>query len=172
MTIKKFKFILGSNVDKEEKWLTEMSSKGLHFRKYTLFTYYFDENPNESYIYQTDFREPNDEYFQLYEDAGWEYVDSAVVRFHYFRTDASNLKNLKAKKIYSDSESVKETYQRMMKFYLLFFFLMIVAQIGLFTTWRGDTLQIIVTAIVLAVILFYLYLFISLKRKINYYSKK
>ncbi|HLU22289.1 MAG TPA: DUF2812 domain-containing protein [Bacillaceae bacterium] len=167
--IKKFKFFLASNVDKEEKWLIEMSSKGFHFKKYKAFMYYFEEDKNKSYIYQTDFNEPTDDYFQLYEDAGWEYVDSAVVRFHYFRTDANNTK---VKKIYSDSESIKETYQRMLKFYLLLFFVLLTSQVWLFTTWRGDALQIIVLSIVGAVILLYVYLFISLKRKINFYTRK
>ena len=62
MTVKRFKIFLASSVDKEEQWLTDMSRQGFHFKNYGLFTYTFDENPNESYVYQIDFRDANEEY--------------------------------------------------------------------------------------------------------------
>ena len=132
MTIKKFNYFLLQTFI--EQWLTEMSRKGLHFKKYKSGMYYFDENSHESYIYQIDFREGDNDYFELYKDAGWQYVDSFIDRFHYFRTKASNLG---LKKIYSDRESVKETMLRMMNFYMMMFVLMIVAQVGLIATWQG-----------------------------------
>ncbi|WP_338653677.1 DUF2812 domain-containing protein [Sporosarcina psychrophila] len=166
MTVKRFKIFLASSVDKEEQWLTDMSRQGFHFKKYGLFTYTFDENPNESYVYQIDFREANEEYMQLCKDAGWQYVDSALKQFHYFRTEANESG---VKKIYSDGESVKETFQRMMKFYLILFIIFLTSQIGLFLTWKGQLTQIIMTVIIMLVILLYLYVFISLKRKIDFY---
>ncbi|CAM4106476.1 Protein of uncharacterised function (DUF2812) [Lederbergia lenta] len=168
MTIKRFKLFLASSIEKEEEWLTEMSKRGLHFKKYRLFTYYFDENPDESYIYQIDFREADDDYFQLYQDAGWQYVDSSIKRFHYFCTKAGTEGS---KKIYSDSESVKETLQRMMAFYIAIFFAMITSQIGLIVTWEGWTIQVILAVFIAIVIILYLYMFYTLKRKINYYYK-
>ena len=134
MTIKKFKLFLASNIEKEEQWLTEMSRKGLHLNKYRLGTYYFEEDRQKSYVYQIDFREADDDYLQFYKDAGWQHVESFIDRFHYFRTEA-NRDGIK--KIYSDRESVKETLQRMMRFYITFFFAMIASQIGLIVTWKG-----------------------------------
>ncbi|MEK3889131.1 DUF2812 domain-containing protein [Bacillus sp. FSL K6-3431] len=168
MTIKKFKLFLASSIEKEEKWLTEMSRKGLHLKQYRLFTYYFDEYPDESYIYQIDFREADDDYFQLYQDAGWQYVDSSINRFHYFCTKADKEGS---KKIYSDSESVKVTLQRMMAFYIAIFFAMITSQIGLIVTWKGWTIQVIVAVFIAVVIILYLYMLYTLKRKINFYYK-
>lgn len=168
MTIKKFKLFLASNIEKEEQWLTDMSRKGLHFNKYRLGTYYFEENSEKSYVYQIDFREADDDYLQFYEDAGWQHVESFIDRFHYFRTEA-NIDGIK--KIYSDHESVKESLQRMMSFYITIFFALIASQIGLITTWKGHPLQVIASVFVGLVFLLYLYLFFSLKRKINFYRE-
>ncbi|MBS4209259.1 DUF2812 domain-containing protein [Bacillus sp. FJAT-50079] len=169
MTIKKFKLFLASDVEKEEQWLTDMSRKGLHLINYRLGMYYFEENPDESYVYQIDFREADDEYIQLYKDAGWEHIDSFIDRFHYFRTE-TNIEG--TKKIYSDHESVKETLQRMMTFYITFFFAMVASQIGLVATWKGHPLQVTAAILIGLVFLLYLYLFFSLKRKISFYQDK
>lgn len=167
MAIKKFKLFLASDVQKEEQWLTEMSSKGLHFTKYRLGMYYFDEDPSQAYVYQIDFREADDDYFQLYEDAGWHHVESFINKFHYFRTGAEKEG---VNKIYSDKESVKETLQRMMKFYIGIFFAIIASGLAVILTWKGYTSQIIVVSLLSLVLVLYLYLFFGLKRRIDFYK--
>ncbi|MBS4201841.1 DUF2812 domain-containing protein [Bacillus sp. FJAT-49732] len=167
MTVKKFKLFLASDVEKEEQWLTELSSKGLHLIKYRLGLYYFEEDPNHSYVYQIDFRDADDDYFQLYKDTGWEHIESFIQKFHYFRTPA-NKESLK--KLYSDRESVKETFQRMVQFYMVIFFAMIVSQLGLILTWKGYVIQIVVASLVAFIFIIYLYLFFALKRKIDFYK--
>ncbi|MCR2822212.1 DUF2812 domain-containing protein [Lederbergia panacisoli] len=167
MTVKKFKLFTPSNVHKEEQWLTEMSQKGLHFTKYRLGMYYFEEEPNYSYVYQIDFRDADDDYFQLYKDAGWDHVESFIQKFHYFRMPA-NQENIK--KIYSDRESVKETFQRMIQFYLVMFLALLGCQAGLIATWKGYVFQIIAASLVGLVFILYLYVFFTLKRKIDYYK--
>ncbi|MBS4219881.1 DUF2812 domain-containing protein [Bacillus sp. FJAT-49711] len=167
MTVKKFKLFTPSDVQKEERWLTEMSRKGLHFIKYRLGMYYFEEDPNQSYVYQIDFRDADADYFQLYKDAGWEQVASFIEKFHYFRMPA-NQKNIQ--KIYSDRESVKETFQRMIQFYLTMFVALIACQAGLIATWKGYVFQIIAASLVGIVFILYLYVFFTLKRKIDFYK--
>lgn len=167
MTIKKFKLFLASDVQKEEQWLTEMSRKGLHFTKYRMGMYYFDEDPNHSYVYQIDFREADDDYFQLYGDAGWHHVESILNKFHYFRIEAEKEGK---KKIYSDKESVKETFQRMMSFYLVLFFGMIASGLAIILTWKGYISQIIVISFLTLVLVLYLYLFFGLKKRIDFYK--
>lgn len=91
MAIRKFRLFLASGLEKEEQWLTAMSAKGLHMTKYKLGFYTFEEDKNKAFVYQIDFqRLATDDYIQLYEDAGWNYVDQSIGLFHYFRTDASN----------------------------------------------------------------------------------
>ncbi|WP_430789614.1 DUF2812 domain-containing protein [Virgibacillus flavescens] len=172
MTVKRFRLFIASDVQKEEKWLTEMSRRGLHFYKYRFGIYYFEESPDESYIYQIDFlQSPGNDYFQLYKDAGWENINNAynwLKLFHYFRTEADNPG---MKKIYSDKESVKESYQRMLTMYITIFCCILISQIGIVLTWRGYVFQIAISILVVSILLLYIYLFISLKRKINFYRK-
>ncbi|MBS4196776.1 DUF2812 domain-containing protein [Lederbergia citri] len=167
MTVKKFKFFLASDLEKEEQWLTEMSRNGLHFTKYRLGMYYFEEDPNHSYVYQIDFRDADEDYFQLYKDSGWENIESFIGKFHYFRMPADQ-ENIK--KIYSDRESVKEAFQRMSQFYLIIFIAMIGCQAGLVATWKGYVFQIVAASLVGLVFILYLYVFYTLKRKIDYYK--
>lgn len=170
MTIRKFKLFFASDIKKEEKWLTEMSSKGLQLIKYRLFSYVFEENHEASYVYQVDFRpEADDDYFQLYEDAGWEHVTDAVKLFHYFRTDANQSG---IRKLYSDKESIQDSYRRMMSFYIALFLMLIVSQSGLFLTWQGLIIQYIAIGIVLPVFILYAYMLIALRNRYNFYRRK
>lgn len=158
-TMKKFKLSLANDIEKEAIWLTEMSAKGFHFFKYKWGFYYFEEDPAKSYIYQTDFQEANDEYFELYKEAGWEHMHTEVMQFHYFRADKNAIGD---QRIYSDPASVKGMYKRMFLFYTIIFLCMVVAQIGLLLTWNGDLFSKFALAFVTAVLLLYVYLFIKL----------
>lgn len=167
MGIKKFRLFLPSDVEKEEKWLTDMSKQGYQFYKYGFFIYYFEEDRSHSYVYQIDFNTADEDYFQLFEDAGWQHVESVIQSFHYFRTDPDQAD---IRKLYSDKESVKETYQRMLHFYLIFFAMLIVLLLGNIALWKGYAMQIFTTSFVSAVLILYIYLFFALKRKIKYYQ--
>ncbi|MFS0674820.1 DUF2812 domain-containing protein [Ornithinibacillus sp. 179-J 7C1 HS] len=170
MAIKKFRLSLSFNIEKEEQWLTEMSQKGLHFKKQKFVWYEFEEDPTKSYVYQIDFRQnAKKDYFQLYEDAGWEYVSDSIGIFHYFRTDAANTN---VRKLYSDNESIQDSYRRMLGFYLLIFFLFLVSQIGIVVTWKGYWIQYLVVGLDVVVSVLYLYMFYMFNKRINFYRKK
>jgi hypothetical protein len=159
MTIKKMKIYLATDIDKEADWLTDMSNKGFHFFKYKHFFYYFEEDKDKSYIYQNDFQEENEEYFQLYEDAGWEHVLSYRNKYHYFRTEKNKTGD---KKIYTDPESLKALYHRMLLFYSYLFLGVIVALIGVILSWSGHFYQKFVVVVYVVVAVIYIYLLISL----------
>lgn len=161
-TVKKFKLILANNIEHEANWLTEMSAKGFHFFKYKWGFYYFEEDHTKSYIYQTDFQDADEEYFDLYKQTGWEHVHTEISQFHYFRADKNLIGD---KRIYSDPASLKGMYQRMLWFYITFFIVLIVSQTALLLTWNGELFQKIILALVWAVIILYIYLFIKLIRK-------
>ncbi len=170
MTIRKLRISLSFNIEKEEQWLTEMSQKGLHFQHHKLLWYEFEEDPTKSYVYQIDFRQNAQmDYFKLYEDAVWEYVIGSMGVFHYFRTDASNPS---IRKLYSDNESIQDSYKRMIGFYLLVFFLFLISQIGIVVTWNDFWLQYILLGIDGVVIVLYLYMFYMFNRRINYYRRR
>lgn len=170
MTVKKFRLFLASDVQKEEKWLTEMSAEGLHFRKNRFGIYYFDEDPNKAYVYQIDFQQNIDKtYFQLYEDAGWEAVDELMRTFHYFRREADATG---AQKIYSDQESMKESFRSMMKFYIVIFVFLIASNVPTLLYWQGYTIQKVLLVIHIFLVFVYIYIFVGLLRKIRSYSEK
>ena len=158
-TIKKFKLSLAYDIEKEAKWLTELSSKGFHFFKYKFGFYYFEEDHGKSYIYQTDFQEANEDYFELYKETGWEHVHTEIAQYHYFRGDKTEIGD---KRIYSDPASVKGMYQRMLLFYIIIFISMILSQTGLLLTWNGNVISVLALTLVSAVIMLYIYLFIKL----------
>lgn len=170
MVVRKFRLFLASNVNKEEQWLTEMSRKGLHLVKYEYFTYVFEEDSAKSYVYQIDFRQDaKRDYFQLYEDAGWEYVTNSMSIFHYFRADASEAG---LQKLYTDKESIQDSFKRMISFYLLIFVLFLVSQLGLIVSWEGYWIQYIVAGMDVVFIVLYLYLFYAIKKRIDFYRSK
>ncbi|AVQ97797.1 hypothetical protein OBCHQ24_01575 [Oceanobacillus iheyensis] len=169
MAIRKFRLFLASGLEKEEQWLTAMSAKGLHMKKYKLGFYTFEEDKNKAFVYQIDFqRIATDDYIQLYEDAGWNYVDQSIGLFHYFRTDASNES---VPKIYSDYESVVESYKGMLRFYMILFAILLLSQLGGLLTWKWGGLQIFTMSLTGAVVVLYIYMLIALKRKINFYKR-
>lgn len=162
--MKKFKLTLAYDIEKEAKWLTDMSAKGFHFYKYRWGFYYFEEDPSKSYIYQTDFQEASDEYFELYKEAGWEHMHTEFGKFHYFRADKNSIGD---QRIYSDPASVKGMYKRMLLFYITIFLCMIVSQIGLLVTWDGNIVSQFALGLVTAVLLLYIYLFIKLLQQMR-----
>ena len=167
-TIKKFKLSLANDIEKEAKWLTEMSAKGFHFSNYKWGFYLFEEDHSKSYIYQTDFQEADEEYFELYKLAGWEHVHTEISQYHYFRAAKNEIGD---KRIYSDPASVRGMYKRMLWFYFIIFVCMLVAQTGLLVMWSDDLLSKIAVAFVSAVIVLYIYLFIKLLQKLRKYEK-
>ncbi|UJL46441.1 DUF2812 domain-containing protein [Virgibacillus sp. NKC19-16] len=167
MAIRKFRLFLASGVEKEERWLTDMSAKGLHMEKSRLGFYTFEEDESKSYVYQIDFQQgANEDYFQVFKDLGWEPVTGWADMFQYFRTEASQEG---IKKIYSDRESVMESYKRMMRVYLFLFFMLILTQLPIWLTWDGHFYQVVVITLSTLVILLYIYMLIALKSKINLY---
>lgn len=170
MTVRKFRWFLASNIEKEEAWLTEMSAKGLHFRKNRFGLYYFDEDSESSYIYQIDFQRNVDKaYFQLYKDAGWEPVDEYMRTFHYFRHDTAGPP---AEKLYSDAESMRESYRRMIKFYIMIFAMMILLAVLNLLVWQGLIIQKIAVGLVFLVLILYIFLFVGLRKKIKSFQYK
>lgn len=173
MTVKKWRIFLAADVEKEEAWLNDMSAEGLHLIKYRFFRYDFEEDPNRSYVYQIDFQWNIDKsYFAFFKDAGWESV-KGMGGFHYFRRDASLPGQ---QKIYSDSQSMKESYKEMLRYYMMIFIGFLFSQLaGLLTVFYapfGTILPIVLLVLCSSVTILYVYLFMTLRRKIQSYERK
>lgn len=107
--------------EKEEKWLNEMSAKGLALTDYSWCRYVFTEAPKNEYIYRIELLDnlPNhpesSSYIKFLEENGVECV-ATYMRWLYLRKKSSE----GAFDIYSDIESRIKHYRRIFFFYSTF----------------------------------------------------
>jgi hypothetical protein len=104
--------------EKEEKWLNEMSQKGLQLVHYTPGRYLFEEGQQGHYIYRIELLDQlpshpeSRAYIRFMEEAGAEYV-THILRWVYFRKKASD----GPFELYTDRESRMTHHKRIMTLY-------------------------------------------------------
>ena len=110
--------------EKEERWLNEMSAKGMAFKDYSWCRYVFEDAPNNSYIYRIELLEnlpthpESVAYLRFLEENGIEYV-SSYMRWVYLRKPVSE----GAFDLYTDLDSRIKHYQRINRFWNFFMIL-------------------------------------------------
>jgi len=113
-TIWKFRFIAVWQEGKEVQWLKTMSAKGWHLKRVVFLFYEFERGEPHDYEYALDFRIESrtdmQEYRAIIEDSGWQYVGH-MGGWQYFRIEADKAAGAK---IYSDTESLKGKYWRVL----------------------------------------------------------
>ncbi len=114
-TVRKFKLFWAWQDEQEEEWLHEMSRQGMHMRRVTFPGFYeFMEGEPAAFVYRLDFKTSSQkdmqEYLQLFQDAGWEYL-GRFISWQYFRKEA---KAGEVVEIYTDADSKIEKYSRLM----------------------------------------------------------
>ncbi len=120
--VKKFKWFWAWQDEKEEDWLREMSKNGYHLKRPGFFgSFEFDLGEPTDYIYRLDFNASSnkdlDNYLQLFEDAGWDYLGN-LGGWQYFRIKAISGGR---PEIYSDNELKIQKYQRLIASLTIFF---------------------------------------------------
>lgn len=166
MTVKKLRLFLTPDLEKEEKWLTQMSAQGLHFKKYIMCVYTFEEDPDKAYIYQIGFQQNADEtYFKGFENDGWELVDHSAGMYHFFRHEN---KEIAAEDLHSETE-MHEYYGKMWNFHMLIFISTFCVMFGTFFSLgtMSNVLQIIVVSVLGFLALVHLYILVRLFRKLK-----
>jgi hypothetical protein len=101
------------NYEKDESWLTDLSTQGLHLVKPGVFRNRFEKDSTVRYVYRMDYQKISgkdklDEYKALFEDSGWEHVDS-LFGWHYFRKPFREGESFD---IYTDRLSLKLLFRR------------------------------------------------------------
>ncbi len=108
------------NDDKEEKFLENMAAEGYKLINVQLGRYFFEKTEKSKFRYQLDFKSitgiKEDEYLQIYEDAGWEYVDR-LGSWYYFRKEYDG--ESPDTSIFSDNKSRLDKYRRIIFILLL-----------------------------------------------------
>lgn len=95
------RFYTVADIEKEEKFLNKMSLSGWHFYKGDGFLYHFIRGEEKNYYYRMDFvynSKVDDDYKQMFLDAGWEILYKSQ-KLILFRTDFALNKNIE---IYTD----------------------------------------------------------------------
>lgn len=153
-----YKFFFAWDFEKEEKWLNEMSAKGLQLVSVGFCKYVFEKGMQGEYTYKLEFLEnlpsnyQSTSYIDFLKETGIEYIGS-VFRWVYFRKKATSGKF----EIYSDIESRIKHYKRIMAL------LAVLTPLGIFTAilnWsrfskEGDASRLVLVSItaLLAVLL-------------------
>ena len=106
--------------DQEKAFLEEQSKEGYHLIKVAFGKYIFEKSESQKRIYQMDFKSFSDklseeEYLQLYEDAGWNYI-SSLGGWYYFYQD---WKEGVDQSLFNDNESKSKVYRRLIGFLFL-----------------------------------------------------
>ena len=114
---KEFRYFSIFNHEDEQKYLQNQHQLGWKFIKVTgLGTYHFEECDPEEVIYQLDFNQEGsahkDEYIQMFEDCGWEYIQE-FAGYSYFRKAAADMDENES--IFCDDASRLEMLERVYK---------------------------------------------------------
>ena len=113
--IYKNKLIWGWEDEKEEAWLRQMATEGLHLVKLAgLGRYAFQAGAPRDVVYRLDFysnlKGDYKQYLQLFQDAGWELVGE-FFSWQYFRKPAEHGES---PEILTDNESKIKKYQNLL----------------------------------------------------------
>ena len=153
-TVNKFRWFWAWDDEKEEEWLGEMSSKGLHLVSVRFpGVYKFDSGKPGDYVYrldyQTFYKKDREEYLQLFRDAGWEYLGQ-MAAWQYFRKEA---KQGETPEIFTDNDSKIAKYRRVVSyicFFYIFLGILLWSQIAAYSARESSYAFIIIIAAVLA----------------------
>ena len=113
--VKCYKIYAAWEYEKEEKELDEASKKGLQLIKGGCFHSEFKRDNSVRYIYQLDYNTGIKDfarYKEIFEEQGWEYINSTFNGWHYFRKPYKENMEECEMKIYTDTESLSEMQNR------------------------------------------------------------
>lgn len=114
--MRKSKYIMSGGLaffeESDMEKLRKKSMQGWHIKKFSFFGYRLERGAPTDFIYTIDYyllkEEEQEEYFDLFQVAGWEHVCTEH-NMHIFRAPKGT------KPIYSDSNTKEEKYNRLLK---------------------------------------------------------
>jgi len=120
MTKKVRKWFWVWNEDEEKAFLEEMAMKGYRLVKVGFGQYIFEEDEPRKLIYQFDFKGlgkmTEDEYLQLYEDAGWQFI-SRFGNWYYFAHERCAAEPDLS--LFNNNQSKRAKYRRLLLFLII-----------------------------------------------------
>lgn len=150
MPVIKYRWFWAWNYDKEEKWLNEMSEKGLQLTEVKMIRYKFEEGKVNEYTYRIEMLDevPNSEksrdYIRFLEETGVEMIGK-YIRWVYLRK----------KKSEGDFDLFSDLDSRISHLTRILYFLAVLIPIELFATidlWWSFTADVEVYSLVFAIL--------------------
>jgi Protein of unknown function (DUF2812) len=181
-TLKQIKWFWPWQDEKEEAWLEKMSQNGWHLKSVKLpCVYSFEKGEPCQYSYRLDYINANkgklQEYLQIFQDAGWEYLGE-MSNWRYWRKLVATGE---IPEIFTDRESKLMKYKRLlayMGFFLAFLVFMGINMV-LRRPWIEPDNPIWISAIYLiaiflyaVIIPIYIVVVVQMLRRINQLKKK
>jgi hypothetical protein len=128
--------------EKEEAWLGEMSMSGWHLKSVHLpCVYTFDKGEPCRKIYRLDYmlmkKDQLEEYKQIFQDAGWEYVGEMSNWRYWVKQVADG----ETPEIFTDNESKIKKYQRLLGMMALFLVFLCFIGFNMFRNQAWDELN-------------------------------
>jgi hypothetical protein len=157
-TLKRTKWFWSWQDDKEEAWLGSMSQDGWHLKSVAIpCVYSFMRGEPCNYTYRLDYmlidKTKLQDYFQIYQDAGWEYIGE-LSNWRYWR---KQVQPGEADEIFTDRESKVKKYQRLLAImsFLLFFLIFVGLQMLQNAAWANPDLPFVISVIYSIAMLLY-----------------
>lgn len=160
--------------EKEEDFINENSNKGWQLIKGGCFHSIYEKDNSKQYVYKIDYNPvaikeaiEKKRYIEMFEDLGWEYINSTYNGWNYFRKEYDENRDASEYEIYTDRSSYKEMLNRWCKLGKILLILELVfAVIYTFIAIRHKDIIIGVESVLFWVI------FIWIKRGLDIMNKK
>ncbi len=171
------RFFTISDYEDEEIWLRSQHQQGWKLVKMIVPCFYiFESCAPEDVVYRLDYKNnsENGDYFQIFQDYGWEYF-ARCMGWLYFRRPVSETDTKEEEEIFSDDGSRIDMVNHILKTRLLplvcIFFCCLLPQF-LNSMEQSDPFADVVTIIFSVLLLIYLYLFAHCGLKLRKLKKK
>lgn len=171
---KSYKAYAAWNYEKEEEYINENGNNGWQLVKGGCFHSVYEKDNSKRYVYKIDYNPETmkesiekKRYIEMFEDLGWEYINSTYNGWNYFRKEYDENSDAREYEIYSDNCSYTEMLGRWCKLGKVIFVINLIAAL-LYTFMAIKSMNILIG---IEAIVFWM-LFIWIKRGLNIINKK
>ncbi|MEW9079144.1 DUF2812 domain-containing protein [Terrisporobacter glycolicus] len=119
---KSYRVYTAWNYEKEENFINENSNDGWQLVKGGCFHSVYEKDDSNKYVYKIDYNPETmkksiekKRYIEMFEDLGWEYINSTYNGWNYFRKEYNENSDISEYEIYTDHTSYKEMLGRWCK---------------------------------------------------------
>lgn len=171
---KSYRVYAAWNYEKEENYINENSKNGWQLVKGGCFHSIYAKDDSKKYVYKIDYNPETmrefiekRRYIELFEDLGWEYINSTFNGWNYFRKEYNENSDISDYEIYTDNNSYIEMLNKWCKLGKICFVIMLLCSfLYAYLAIKEKSILLAIEDIVFLVML------IWIKRGLNIMNKK